>query len=64
MTDPGVFPGDTEMARRMRAFDWSPTPIGPPETWPINLRAAVAACLTSRFPMNVWWDASALTLLQ
>lgn len=56
-----LFPGDSEMARRMRAFDWSATPLGSPETWPQNLRIAVGICLTSRFPMHVWWG-SDLTL--
>jgi hypothetical protein len=50
-----VFPGESEMARRMRAFDWSKTDLGPPETWPQNLRIALGICLTSRFPSNVLW---------
>ena len=35
-----LFPGDSEMARRMRALDWSATDFGPPETWPENLRVS------------------------
>lgn len=50
-----LFPGDSELAGRMRAFDWSKSDLGPPETWPQNLRIAVSICLTSRFPMHVWW---------
>jgi hypothetical protein len=50
-----IFPGDSEMARRMRAHDWSRTPVGKPETWPQNLRTALSICLTSKFPMHVWW---------
>src|SRR5687768_1870754 len=57
-----IFPGDSEMARRMRAFDWSRTDLGLPEFWPQNLRIAVSLCLTSRFPIVLWWGAS-LTLL-
>jgi len=56
------FPGDSEMARRMRAMDWSTTDLGPPERWPAHLRTALCICLTSRFPMNVWWGPT-LTIL-
>ena len=50
-----TFPGGSEMAARMRAFDWASSPLGPPETWPSSLRTACRICLTSRFPMIVWW---------
>ena len=50
-----TFPGDSEMARRMREFDWSSTTFGPPQTWPENLRLAVSLCLPSRFPILLWW---------
>ena len=50
-----TFPGDGEMARRMRAFDWANSPVGDPRDWPASLRTAVRICLTSRFPMIVWW---------
>ncbi|HVE41516.1 MAG TPA: ATP-binding protein [Planctomycetota bacterium] len=43
------------MARRMRALDWSKTDVGPPEHWSQNLRIALGICLTSPFPMFVWW---------
>ena len=52
-----VFPGNSEMAARMRAFDWSTSPLGRPEQWPEAMRAAIRICLTSRFPMIVWWGA-------
>jgi len=50
------------MARRMRALDWSKTDVGPPENWPQNLRIALGICLTSPFPMFVWWG-PAFTIL-
>ena len=50
-----LFPGDSEMARRMRALDWSATDFGPPENWPENLRVAVSICLPCRFPIVIWW---------
>ena len=53
-----IFPGDSELARRMRAFEWAQTDLGAPEQWPTNLRVAVGICLTSRFPMTVWWGSN------
>src|SRR4051794_26715848 len=50
-----IFPGDSEMASRMRAFDWSNSDLGSPESWPHNLRFAISICLTSRFPILLWW---------
>lgn len=49
------FDGDSEMAARMRVFDWSSTPLGPPQLWPESLRTACRICLTSRFPILLWW---------
>jgi PAS domain S-box-containing protein len=50
-----IFPGDSELAVRMRKFDWSSTDLGPPGMWPANLRIALSICLTSRFPILLWW---------
>jgi signal transduction histidine kinase len=50
-----VFPGESETAQRLRAIDWSRTDLGAPASWPENLRAAVRLCLTSRFPILLWW---------
>jgi signal transduction histidine kinase len=50
-----AFPGDSVMAASMRAYDWSASPLGAPHTWALGLRSAVEICLTSRFPMTVWW---------
>ena len=50
-----LFPGESELARRMRAFDWSASDLGPPGRWPENLRTTVSLCLTSRFPILIWW---------
>ena len=50
-----TFSGASEMARLMRAFDWSATDFGPPQRWPPNLRIAVSLCLASRFPILLWW---------
>src|ERR1700756_5118085 len=50
-----LFPGGSEMAQRMRATDWSATPLGPPADWPAALATACRICVTSRFPMIIWW---------
>ena len=42
-----VFAGDSEMATRMRALDWSATPLGPVEQWPQPLRTSVRIVLDS-----------------
>jgi PAS domain S-box-containing protein len=57
-----LFPGDSEMAGRMRAFDWSATAFGPPENWPENLRVAVSICLPCRLPILLWWGPKACLL--
>ena len=43
------------MGELMRAFDWSRTPLGPPETWPQSLRTTVGLLLTTNHPMFIWW---------
>ena len=55
MSDHLLFPGDGEMARRMRAYPWRESPPGDPRDWPAVLATACRICLTSRFPMIVWW---------
>jgi signal transduction histidine kinase/CheY-like chemotaxis protein len=44
-----------EMAERIRKFDWSRTPLGPPENWSSALRATVGLMLANSFPMLLWW---------
>jgi hypothetical protein len=50
-----LFPGDSEMAGRMRGLAWAASDFGPVENWPTHLRIAVRLCLTSRFPILLWW---------
>lgn len=47
--------GGGEMGARIRDFDWSGTPIGPPEGWPTSLRAILGVLLCARHPMFLWW---------
>ena len=44
-----------DMGQRMRAFDWSASPLGPPEGWPQALKTATGILLTSKFPMFLAW---------
>ena len=43
------------MGERLRAHDWSASPLGPPEGWPQSLRTAVSIMLNSGHPMFVAW---------
>jgi two-component sensor histidine kinase/CheY-like chemotaxis protein len=47
--------GESEMAQRIRAFDWANTPLGPAERWPQSLRSALSICLHSAFPTAIYW---------
>jgi PAS domain S-box-containing protein len=44
-----------EMAGRVRAFDWSTTPIGAMDGWSPSLRLAVDMILATNFPMALRW---------
>ena len=50
-----VFVGESDMAARMRAFDWSKTDLGPVERWSQSLRAGVRIILGSGHPMLISW---------
>jgi PAS domain S-box-containing protein len=44
-----------EMAARIRAFDWSATPLGPSALWPQSLRTLVDIVLGSGHAMQLAW---------
>lgn len=56
-SDPSLnfLPDQGEVARHLRQLDWGATTIGPPALWPQNLRTALSLCLSSRFPIVLWW---------
>jgi PAS domain S-box-containing protein len=54
--------GGGEMGARMRARDWSKTPLGSTEHWPQSLKTAVRIMLTSRQAMFVWWGEELINL--
>ncbi len=43
------------MGARMRAFDWSTSPVGLAADWPQSLKTAVSICIGSRYPIVIWW---------
>ncbi|MEO8038560.1 MAG: ATP-binding protein [Betaproteobacteria bacterium] len=47
--------GGGEMGARMRALDWTATPLGPPEGWPQSLKTIVRVILDSRYAMWMFW---------
>lgn len=57
-----TFNNGSELGRLVSAFDWSTTPLGPLERWPISLRTAVHLVLDSRHPMWMSWGPRATFL--
>ncbi len=43
------------MQERIRQFDWSATPLGPLNRWPLSLRTTVNILLSSRYAMWMAW---------
>src|SRR4051812_19456682 len=54
-SDGRFFAGGGASSDLINAIDWSKNPLGPALSWPMTLRAMVAAILHSRHPMFLWW---------
>jgi PAS domain S-box-containing protein len=52
---PSFVAGGADLGERIRAFDWSATPLGPLSEWPQSLKTAVRIMLTSRQPIWIGW---------
>jgi signal transduction histidine kinase/CheY-like chemotaxis protein len=52
---PSFVAGGGDLGERIRAFDWSATPLGRLSEWPQSLRTAVRIMLTSRQPIWIGW---------
>ncbi|HEY9762285.1 MAG TPA: hypothetical protein V6D07_07140, partial [Trichocoleus sp.] len=50
-----IFVGGGEMEAIMRSLDWSQTSLGSPEIWPQSLQTSISICLSSQFPILLWW---------
>jgi len=59
---PDFLVGGGEMGERIRAKDWSATPLGPVEKWPQSLKTIVRIMLTSRQPIWVGWGPELIKL--
>ena len=55
-------PGSGEMRRRVHAFDWAATPLGPPQGWPPALKLVVDLVLESGVAMAVRWGPELITI--
>ena len=60
--DGAPFVGPGEMRARCRAFDWTTTPLGPPERWTHSLRTAADIALASAFPTVLLWGPALVML--
>jgi signal transduction histidine kinase len=47
--------GGGEMGARMRALDWSATPLGATDRWPQSLKTIIRVMLDSRYAMWMLW---------
>src|SRR5580765_8591180 len=54
--------GGGEMGARMRALDWSKSPLGPVDAWPQSLRSTVSMLLPSRAQIIVFWGVEFVVL--
>lgn len=50
------------MGAIMRAHDWTSSPLGDPAGWPDTLKMMLATCLSSKFPMVIWWGPQLIML--
>jgi len=58
----GFLAGGGEMGERIRAFDWSKTPLGPVAHWPQSLRSATSILLPSKAQIVLFWGPDLITL--
>lgn len=54
--------GGGEMAERIRDHDWTATPLGPIESWPEALKAAVRIMLRTPVPVALLWGRSGVMI--
>jgi two-component system, cell cycle sensor histidine kinase and response regulator CckA len=50
-----IFPAIGVMGALCRTFDWTSTPLGPVEGWPVSLRTAAGMVIGSAFPGILLW---------
>ncbi|ACD21392.1 response regulator [Paraburkholderia phytofirmans] len=52
---PSFLAGGGELGALIRAYDWTQTALGAPDTWPQGLKIAIRIMLTSRQPLWIGW---------
>ena len=60
----GFLAGGGEMGERIRALDWSTTPLGPVDGWPQSLRSALSHLLPSKAQIAMFWGPESRDPLQ
>ena len=60
--EPTFLDGAGEMRARIRAKNWSATPLGPVESWSPALKTMTSIMLANRFPVLHWWGPDSLSL--
>jgi PAS domain S-box-containing protein len=53
--------GGGTMGAQIQAYDWSTSSLGPPETWPQDLRTVLRVMLRSKFPTYLVWGPELIT---
>src|SRR5262249_14195817 len=54
--------GGGEMGERIRACNWSRTPLGAPDTWPQSLRSTLSMLLPSKAQIILFWGPEFIVL--
>ena len=53
--DDGFPPGESEVGKLIRAFDWSATSLGPIAGWPAHLKGAISLMLPAKAQIVLFW---------
>src|SRR5687767_3129217 len=59
---PDFLEGGGEAGTLLKACNWSASPLGHPDCWPMGLRSAVSLMLRSKLPMFVLWGPQRILL--
>lgn len=60
--DHTAIPSKKKIVALVTDFDWSTTPLGPMEQWPISLKTVVRMMLLSEFPQAIVWGPNFTTI--
>jgi PAS domain S-box-containing protein len=56
----GFLSGGGETGELIRSFNWTASPLGPVEQWPLHLKTCIRILLTTPQPMFLWWGPEAI----